>query len=331
MTREQFRREVFARDNGRCVICGEPGQDAHHILERRLFPDGGYVPDNGATLCGPCHLRAEQTVISCDEIREAAGIARVVLAPHLYPDQPYDKWGNPILPDGQRMRGELFDDESVQKILAAGGVLGLFTWKVRYPRTYHLPWSESITKDDRVLTSLAALEGERVVVTEKMDGENVTMARQGIHSRSTAWRRHPAHSWVSNLHASIAHEIPDGWRVCGENLFAQHTLEYDGLPSYYLAFSVWEGLECLPWPETLEWIALLGLEPVPVLWRGRFSVEALKAVEAPGEGYVVRPERRFHLRQFPSLVAKWVRSGFAIQRPHWQLGRAVVPNTLAKT
>jgi hypothetical protein len=36
LTREVFRTAVFARDGDRCVICGAPGQDAHHIVERQL-------------------------------------------------------------------------------------------------------------------------------------------------------------------------------------------------------------------------------------------------------------------------------------------------------
>jgi len=96
LTRAELRQQVFARDGGRCVICGAPGQDAHHIIERRLFEDGGYYLNNGATLCAGCHVKAEMTVLTCDEIRTAAGITQVVLPPHLYPDQAYDKWGNPL-------------------------------------------------------------------------------------------------------------------------------------------------------------------------------------------------------------------------------------------
>ena len=71
LSRDEFRQQVFARDGGRCVICSAPGQDAHHILERRLFDDGGYYLDNGATLCAACHVKAEMTVLSCDAIRAA--------------------------------------------------------------------------------------------------------------------------------------------------------------------------------------------------------------------------------------------------------------------
>jgi len=87
LSRDDFRAQVFARDRNRCVCCGRPAQDAHHILERRLFPDGGYYLANGATLCGPCHLKAESTELSCDEIRVAAGICEAVLPPHLYHDR----------------------------------------------------------------------------------------------------------------------------------------------------------------------------------------------------------------------------------------------------
>lgn len=228
--RDAFRNAVFARDRNLCLICGAPGQDAHHILERRLWPDGGYHLDNGATLCGECHIRAEQTVLSCEAIREAAGIERVVLPSHLYPDERYDKWGNTILASGLRLRGELFDDESVQKILAP--VLSQFTKYVKYPRTWHLPWSPGTTSDDRVLPSTDLFAGRRVVVTVKMDGENTTMYSDSMHARSLDSRNDETRHWVLNYHSQVAWQIPEGWRVCGENLFAKHSIAYRGLPSY---------------------------------------------------------------------------------------------------
>ena len=51
LSRDEFREGVFERDGHKCVVCKEQGKDAHHILERRLFNDGGYYLDNGATLC----------------------------------------------------------------------------------------------------------------------------------------------------------------------------------------------------------------------------------------------------------------------------------------
>ena len=70
LSRDQFREGTFTRDKHLCVICKKPAQDAHHIIERRLWDDGGYYLDNGASLCGPCHIKAEQTTLSVEEIRE---------------------------------------------------------------------------------------------------------------------------------------------------------------------------------------------------------------------------------------------------------------------
>src|SRR6185369_10119940 len=95
-------------------------------MERRLWEDGGYYLDNGASLCGVCHIEAEETLISPEQIRKGAGIEKILLPPHLYPDYEYDKWGNIVNPNGTRLRGELFWDESVQKILKSGGVLDKF-------------------------------------------------------------------------------------------------------------------------------------------------------------------------------------------------------------
>ena len=103
-TRDAFRDAVFARDGWRCVVCGNPAQDAHHIMERRLFPDGGYYLNNGASLCGEHHLLAETTELSVEEIREACGIPKsaAVLPEHMYACEMYDKWGNLVLPSGFR-------------------------------------------------------------------------------------------------------------------------------------------------------------------------------------------------------------------------------------
>ena len=173
LSRDAFREGVFARDQHKCVFCEQPAVDAHHILERRLWGDsGGYYLDNGASVCADHHMQCEMTVISVEDVRDACGILKPILPDHLYDDAIYDKWGNIILANGMRLRGELFFDESVQKVLGQGQVLGLFTNRVKYPRTYHAPWSEGITDDDRMHKDMSVFVGRRVIVSTKMDGEN---------------------------------------------------------------------------------------------------------------------------------------------------------------
>lgn len=336
LTRDAFREATFSRDGAACVLCGEKAADAHHIIERRLWPDGGYYLDNGASVCGDCHIRCETTEVSVEDVRAACGIRRILVPPHLYADQPYDKWGNPVLADGRRLKGELFFDESVQKALAKGGALALFTPYVKYPRTHHLPWSPGLTDDDRLMDSLAAFEGKRVVVTRKQDGENTTLYRDYIHARSLDGRSHPSRDWVKQFWSTVAGDIPEGWRICGENLFAKHSIAYDDLPSYFMGFSVWdERNRCLPWDDTMEWFTLLGIVPVPVLHDGVFDEKTVKGLWKPGdearhEGYVLRVADGFAYGEFRRKVGKFVRAGHVMTTPHWMHGRAIERNGLAE-
>lgn len=307
--------------------------DAHHIIERRLWPDGGYYLDNGASLCEIHHIQAEQTVLGCPELREAAGIVDVLLPPHLYSDQAYDKWGNPILPNGHRLKGELFHDESVQKILMSAPLYAnTFMDHVKYPRTYHLPWSPNLTKDDRMMPDVRDLEGKQVVATLKMDGENTTMYSDFIHARSLTLEPHPSRDRVKALHGSMAHDIPKGWRICGENLYAEHSISYSELPGYFLMFSVWNNVNiCLSWNDTKEWAALLNLPMVQTLYEGVFSrtaiEEAFKPYADKNEGYVVRLAERFPYSAFRHAVGKYVRKNHVHTHGHWMRQR-LVPNKL---
>lgn len=323
LTRDKFRDGVFKRDNHQCVVCKQPAQDAHHIIERRLFSNGGYFLENGASLCGECHLKAESTEISCDTLRELIGIKRFPLPEHLYKDQPYDKWGNPILSNGMRLKGDLFNDQSVQLILSP--VLNLFTDKVKYPRTFHLPWSPGLTKDDRVMENLSRLASTReVVVTVKMDGENTTMYSNYLHARSIDYDPHPSRSWVKALHGRIAHDIPKDWRICGENLYAKHSIHYENLSDYFQVFSIWnEHNICLSWADTVFWAALLDLKTVPVLYQGPWNENVIKNLHSNAfngdecEGYVVRDSDSFHYRDFRYLVGKYVRKDHLQTHDHW--------------
>jgi len=94
LTREKFKEAVFNRDNCKCVICGEPPVDAHHIIDRALWPDGGYYLSNGASLCADHHWHCETGKISPDELRAIIGIPPL-LPPQLDPDFTWDKWGTP--------------------------------------------------------------------------------------------------------------------------------------------------------------------------------------------------------------------------------------------
>ena len=342
LTRDEFRKKVFERDNHSCVICKAKAVDAHHIIERRLFDNGGYYIDNGASLCPECHIRAEQTIISCEDIRIAANISTVILPEEFGYDETYDKWGNPILPDGRRVRGELFFDNSVQKILKDGGVIDLFTEWVKYPKTKHLPWSKGQTKGDKSYSQEDVeklFAGKEIVITEKMDGENSSIYTNYLHARSIDGRNHPSRNWLKNLHSKIKYSIPEGWRICGENLFAKHSIFYKNLPSYFLAFAIFdEKNNCLQWDEFVEWCNLLDIIHVPLLYRGIFDEEKIKKCYTGKsvyegsdvqEGYVLRLTNEIPFVQYKKSLAKFVRENH-VQTNHNWMYQEITKNELTK-
>lgn len=224
--------------------------------------------------------------------------------------------------------------------------------RVHYPRTPHLPWSPGAAADDVRTGDLSGLAGAEVVVTEKLDGENTTLYRDGLHARSLDSAHHPSRAWVKGLQGRVAPRIPAGWRICGENLFARHSIPYTELESWFYGFSVWTGGEpdgrdgggnggpsnarndgrdhCLDWDDTVRFLRRLGIPTPRVLWRGRYDERALRALRLDldrQEGYVVRTVRGFPRAEFGERVAKWVRPRHVRTDTHW-MHAAVVENGL---
>jgi hypothetical protein len=167
-----------------------------------------------------------------------------------------------------------------------------------------------------------------------MDGENTTMYPDYLHARSLEYHAHPSRNLIKQLHATIAYDIPAGWRVCGENLYAEHSIKYRNLSSYFLVYSIWNDKNvCLSWDDTVEWTKLLDLQTVPVVYRGPWHEETVKKLYSTSfdgddcEGYVVRVSEDFHYKNFRTSAAKYVRSGHVTTDQHW-LEKEVVPNQL---
>jgi predicted restriction endonuclease len=73
--RAAFRAAVFERDGHRCRVCGDPSEplDAHHITSREEMPAGGYVLENGISLCPRDHERAEAGEFEPERLYELIG------------------------------------------------------------------------------------------------------------------------------------------------------------------------------------------------------------------------------------------------------------------
>jgi len=206
--------------------------------------------------------------------------------------------------------------------------------RYKYPRTPHLSFSPGVSADDLKLDRNKLFDNCRVVVTEKLDGENTTLYADYIHARSLDSRHHPSRAWVKALQASISNDIPKGWRICGENLYARHSIAYDNLTSYFYLFAIWnQDNYCLSWTDTKEWAEILGLEIPQIMYEGIWDEKKIKAIadnldEDVCEGLVVRKIDRFYYDDFALNIAKWVRPDHVQTDKHWMY-QEVITNQLA--
>lgn len=195
---------------------------------------------------------------------------------------------------------------------------------IKYPRTPHFPFSETITKDDKILKDTSIFNGKNIVITEKMDGENSTVYKNYYHARSISSRHEKYHSWLISYIKNFQYLIPENWRICGEYLFVKHSIQYDKLKSFFLVFSVWNDKNfCLSWEDTENFCKQLGLETVPVLYKGKYDENIVKniaknIVENGGEGIVVRLSDSFSYNEFQNSVAKFVRKNHVQTDNHWR-------------
>ena len=203
--------------------------------------------------------------------------------------------------------------------------------KFKYPRTLHFPFSEGIGSDDKILKDYSNFEGKEIIISEKRDGENSTLMRDCIYARSIDSNNHPSRNWLKGLWGQICYDIPEEWRVCGENLYAKHSLGYDDLDTYFEVFNIWnESNICLCYDETVDWCNLLGLKHVPILYRGIFDIDLIKNIKIDPnkqEGFVVRLADSFKYSDFNKSVVKWVRKGHVQTDAHWS-SQKIIPNGL---
>lgn len=225
--------------------------------------------------------------------------------------------------------------------------------RIKHPRTPHVSWSPGASSDDIVLSVCDHFDGKMIVMSEKLDGEATTIYPDGyVHARSTDSAHHPSRSWVKQLAAQIAHQIPDNWRISGENLFAHHSIFYTNLPSYFFVYGIYdESNTCLAWDQTELICEMLGLTPVPVIYKGKWDAELIQGLwngkgrfptfetekipavypedfqPCEAEGYVIRLADAFAYDDFANSVAKWVRPQHVKTDEHW-MQRKPFPNLL---
>ena len=177
--------------------------------------------------------------------------------------------------------------------------------------------------------------GQYCIASEKRDGEHTSLYSDYSHARSLDSKNHESRNWVKGLWGKIKHNIPENWRICGENMYAKHSVGYNNLDTYFEVFSIYdENNMNLSWDSLKEWCQLLELKPVPVLWEGIFDLKTIENLHKTldlekQEGFVLRIADSFHYNDYETCVAKWVRANHVQTDEHW-MNAKVIPNKLKK-
>jgi hypothetical protein len=201
---------------------------------------------------------------------------------------------------------------------------------MKYPRTYHIPTSPGSTSDDRFLDSVNQFLSKKIVITEKLDGSNTALTKDGVYGRShadftrNAWDQKSWELW--NI---TKNDLSEGVYLFGEGMYGIHSLEYTNLDSYLYIFGIRDNGVWLSWDEVEEYSYILNIPTVPVLFKGVINTElefndliSKLVIEesklgSEREGVVIRTYNEFENDEFTSNVGKWVRKGHVQTTSHW--------------
>lgn len=204
----------------------------------------------------------------------------------------------------------------------------------KYPRTMHFPFSPGAKNDDRIIASdyMKRIRGRNLIYTEKLDGENCCITRDGVYARSHAVFN--KNEWASHLwaiQATIKNDLY-GLQIFGENMYAIHSIEYDKLPEYFFVFAIRDGDLWYSWDEVKYFaqhyrfsiVPQYEFDGIPETGREMESL-ILTLMKEPHfghicEGIVVRDADFFTLKDrsdFGYNVLKYVRKNHVQTDKHW--------------
>ena len=87
---------------------------------------------------------------------------------------------------------------------------------------------------------------------------------------------HASFGPIKQLAAEISYSVPDNIQLFGENMFGIHSIEYDGLSSFFYLFAALEnGSDWLAWDRVTELGNEIGVPTAPVFYRTHVSCKNL--------------------------------------------------------
>ncbi|MFN0119347.1 MAG: RNA ligase family protein [Blastocatellia bacterium] len=218
----------------------------------------------------------------------------------------------------------------------------------KYPSTPHLGSLPGLDiRGDKVMTESARDEFLRhdLTIEEKVDGANLGISFDSEGNIRTQNRGAYFHlpgagqwkklgEWLTPHTDMLFEHLSDRYILFGEWCYARHSIFYNRLPDWFLAFDIYdrESRRFLSSTRRDRLTEQMGIARVPELAHGQFSyteIEKLmsqsKLTDQPAEGVYLRHDKGAWLEQ----RAKFVRPAFiqAIEQ-HWSRS-LIVPNRLS--
>ncbi len=136
----------------------------------------------------------------------------------------------------------------------------------KYCRSLHALISLGTTSDDRLMPygyEKAFAGMSSLILTEKLDGQNVCFKKDGVYARShTAPTNHPWDKPMRERWELIKNDLGN-LELFGESMYGIHSIEYSKLESYYYLFAVRENGIWKSWEEVKFYAALFNFPTVP--------------------------------------------------------------------
>lgn len=217
----------------------------------------------------------------------------------------------------------------------------------KFPSTPHLATMQGVDiRGDKVLTESERDEflTHELTVEEKVDGANLGLsfdANGNIRAQNRGTYLHLPGSgqwkklgeWLALHTDALFEHLSDRYILFGEWCYARHSIYYDRLPDWFLAFDIYDREACrfLATARRDQLLHEMHISKVPDIARGRFTYPGIqellsqsKLTDQPAEGIYLRIDHGDWLEQ----RAKLVRPAFiqAVEQ-HWSRS-AIRPNRL---
>lgn len=214
----------------------------------------------------------------------------------------------------------------------------------KYGRTEHYDFSMGTTSDDRINRKWReqVIKFNKIVHTEKLDGENTCLSQYGVFARSHA--APTLHPWANHLkikQSMIANDLKSmDFEIFGENLYALHSIIYPELTAHFYVFGIRVLDKWLSWEETKQWANFFDFQVVPELGiQDTTEPELIKTrvlelasepsifgsvqnnteplIECTREGLVSRNIDEYTVEDFKENIFKYVRKDHVQTDVHW--------------